>query len=83
MRIGIDLGGTKIEGIVLGPDGAELARERVSTPAGDYRVTLQVVAALVCGDRVLDLFVIIAGRGVGDGGVRCPKKLHVHIAAGV
>ena len=47
MRIGIDLGGTKIEGIVLGPDGAELARERVSTPAGDYRVTLQVVAALV------------------------------------
>jgi fructokinase len=47
MRIGIDLGGTKIEGIVLGPDGAELARERVSTPAGDYRATLQAVAALV------------------------------------
>mgnify|MGYP000467620402 CR=1 FL=1 len=45
--IGFDLGGTKIEGIVLGPDGAELARERVSTPAGDYRATLQVVAALV------------------------------------
>jgi fructokinase len=47
MRIGIDLGGTKIEGIVLGPDGTELARERVPTPAGDYRSTLQAVAALV------------------------------------
>lgn len=49
MRIGIDLGGTKIEGIVLGPDGAELARERVPTPAGDYRATLQAVAVLVAG----------------------------------
>jgi fructokinase len=47
MRIGIDLGGTKIEGIVLGPDGTELARQRVPTPAGDYRSTLQAVAALV------------------------------------
>jgi fructokinase len=49
MRIGIDLGGTKIEGIVLGPDGSELARERVSTPAGDYRATLRAVAVLVAG----------------------------------
>ena len=47
MMIGIDLGGTKIEGIVLRPDGAELARERLSTPSGDYRATLQAVAALV------------------------------------
>jgi fructokinase len=47
LRIGIDLGGTKIEGIVLGPDGAELARERVPTPVGDYRATLQAVAVLV------------------------------------
>jgi fructokinase len=47
MRIGIDLGGSKIEGIVLAPDGTELARERVPTPAGDYRSTLQAVAALV------------------------------------
>jgi fructokinase len=49
MRIGIDLGGTKIEGIVLGPGGAELARERMPTPAGDYRATLQAVAVLVAG----------------------------------
>ena len=36
----IDLGGTKIEGIVLGLDGAELARRRVATPRHDYRATL-------------------------------------------
>ena len=47
MRIGIDLGGTKIEGIVLGDDGRELARDRVATPAGDYNATLNAVADLV------------------------------------
>lgn len=47
MRIGIDLGGTKIEGIALSNDGAELFRERVLTPAGDYRATLQVIYELV------------------------------------
>ncbi|MBX3636769.1 MAG: ROK family protein, partial [Rubrivivax sp.] len=47
-RIGVDLGGTKIEAVVLADDGAEHWRRRVSTPAGDYRATVQAVAALVC-----------------------------------
>ena len=47
MRIGIDLGGTKIEGIVLGSDGVELARERVATPVGDYPGTLTAIRDLV------------------------------------
>ncbi|EJW11625.1 ROK family Glucokinase with ambiguous substrate specificity [Rhodovulum sp. PH10] len=47
MRIGIDLGGTKIEGIALAPDGAERWRKRVPTPAGDYDATLRTIAALV------------------------------------
>jgi fructokinase len=47
MRIGIDLGGTKIEGIVLGADGHELIRERVLTPGGNYRATLTAVHELV------------------------------------
>ncbi|HVV48082.1 MAG TPA: ROK family protein [Polyangia bacterium] len=38
MRIGIDVGGTKIEGILLGDGGRELARERVATPAAYARV---------------------------------------------
>ncbi len=46
MRIGIDLGGTKIEGIALGDDGHELARRRVSTPRDDYEGTLTAIAAL-------------------------------------
>ena len=44
--IGVDLGGTKIEAIVLDPHGASLWRERVATPAGDYGATLDTVAAL-------------------------------------
>ena len=46
-RIGIDLGGTKIEALVLDGRGAELVRERVATPAGDYPATLQALADLV------------------------------------
>ncbi len=45
--IGVDLGGSKIEAIVLDAQGASLWRERVPTPAGDYAATLAAVAALV------------------------------------
>ena len=45
--IGVDLGGTKIEAIVLGADGASRWRERVATPAGDYPATLRAIASLV------------------------------------
>jgi len=47
MLIGIDLGGTKIEGIALSADGEELFRERMPTPAGEYQATLQVISELV------------------------------------
>ena len=47
LRLGIDLGGTKIEGIVLDADGAERCRERIQTPQGDYESTLDAVADLV------------------------------------
>jgi len=46
-RIGVDLGGTKIEAVVLADDGAEHWSERIATPAGDYRATVEAVAALV------------------------------------
>jgi fructokinase len=46
MRIGIDLGGTKIEGIAL--DGtSEVARIRIDTPRNDYDATLAAIARLV------------------------------------
>ncbi len=47
MRIGIDLGGTKIEGIVLDQEGHERARLRTATPAGDYSGTLDAITRLV------------------------------------
>jgi fructokinase len=47
MRIGIDVGGTKIEAIALADDGAELTRRRVDTPQGDYEATLEAIVRLV------------------------------------
>jgi len=47
VRVGVDLGGTKIEAIALGRDGALRARRRVSTPRGDYEASLRAIAALV------------------------------------
>jgi fructokinase len=70
MRIGIDLGGTKIEGLVLDGDGAERARLRVATPAGTYEDT---VAAIV--DLVSDLETRAGARcsvGIGHPGAISP-----------
>ena len=47
IRFGIDLGGTKIEIIALDVTGAELYRNRITTPQGDYRATLNAIAALI------------------------------------
>ncbi|RKQ70688.1 ROK family protein [Oceanibaculum indicum] len=50
MRIGIDLGGTKIEIAALDEaDGAVLARERIATPRGDYDATIAAIRDLVAG----------------------------------
>jgi len=47
MRIGIDLGGTKIEGIAIADDGRELTRLRIPTPKGEYEAVVEALAALV------------------------------------
>ena len=47
MRIGIDVGGTKIEGIALDHRGLELRRVRVPTPRHDYGATLAAIASMV------------------------------------
>lgn len=57
LRIGIDLGGTKIEGGVLDPDGVVVRRLRVPTPGGRYDETLDTIVDVVrqleraCGTR--------------------------------
>jgi len=45
--LGIDLGGTKIEARLLGADGAEVWRERIATPQGDYGAIVAAIAGLV------------------------------------
>ncbi len=46
-RIGIDLGGTKIEGLLLGDNGLECARLRIPTPRCSYPATIEAIANLV------------------------------------
>ncbi|MEQ8807208.1 MAG: ROK family protein [Rhodospirillales bacterium] len=47
MRAGIDLGGTKIEGLVLDRAGTALARRRIAAPQGDYRATVTAIRGLI------------------------------------
>jgi fructokinase len=47
VRVGIDLGGTKIEGIALDDGGRERARHRIAAPRGDYDRTLDAIADVV------------------------------------
>ncbi|HZY03296.1 MAG TPA: ROK family protein [Anaeromyxobacteraceae bacterium] len=49
VRIGVDLGGTKVEAVALDSTGRTLARRRVPTPRHDYAGTLDAVVALVRG----------------------------------
>jgi fructokinase len=67
MRIGIDVGGTKIEGIALGDDGGERARHRVATPTA-YDDVLAAIRALV--ERLE-----AAAGGTGTVGVGTPGFL--------
>lgn len=47
MRIGIDFGGSKIEGIALNADGETLLRHRVATPLAGYGACLRIITGLV------------------------------------
>src|ERR1700748_3564487 len=47
MRIGIDLGGTKIEALAIDKQGVELARHRIDTPRDDYDGTIKAIVGLV------------------------------------
>jgi fructokinase len=47
LRLGIDLGGTKIAGVALAPDGETLAEHRMAAPRHDYAATIEAIAATV------------------------------------
>jgi fructokinase len=67
VRIGIDLGGTKIEAIAIDAAGRECFRRRVATPRGDYKATVESVAGLVFEADKID--------GQGTVGVGIPGAL--------
>jgi fructokinase len=70
MRIGIDLGGTKIEALAIADDGRELARRRVQTPREDYEGTVRAMADLV---RAIEAETSMQGTiGVGIPGAPSP-----------
>jgi len=70
MRIGIDLGGTKIEGIALDSKGQELIRHRILTPSGDYRATLNSIVELV--NTIESSIKCTASIGIGTPGSLSP-----------
>jgi fructokinase len=70
MRIGIDLGGTKIEGIAIDAAGRECIRRRIASPRGDYGQTIEAIVSLV---RSLDAEIGgTSSVGVGIPGVISP-----------
>lgn len=64
MRIGIDLGGTKIEGVVMAADSSVVHRRRIATPGNDYAAQLRAVADLV---TQLEADAVRSGLPVGIG----------------
>ena len=72
-RVGVDLGGTKIEALALSPSGEERVRVRAPTPRGDYEGTLDAIVSLVeaCTDGLAASE--IAGVGVGIPGSLSPR----------
>jgi fructokinase len=68
LRIGIDLGGTKIAGVALGPDGRAVAELRLSAPQGDYEATIRAVGAAVAQLESM-------AKGKGSIGIGMPGSL--------
>jgi fructokinase len=72
-RVGIDLGGTKIEALALSPEGEEYGRRRVPTPRGDYEATLQAAAGLTSALVAAVGRENVAGVGIGIPGSLSPR----------
>ncbi len=71
-RIGVDLGGTKIEAVALDADGRELVRRRIPTPAGGYSETVAAVVELV---RAVEAELSAAGAMAASVGIGIPGAL--------
>ncbi|MFN3629405.1 MAG: ROK family protein [Casimicrobiaceae bacterium] len=71
LRMGIDLGGTKIEGIILAPDGSVCWSARIPTPRGTAAGIVEAIANLVAeGERAVGASCTV---GVGTPGSLSPQ----------
>ena len=70
IRIGVDLGGTKIEAIAMGPTGSVMCRERTATPRGSYVESVDRIGSLV--DALEAKLPVPASVGVGMPGAISP-----------
>ena len=70
MRIGIDLGGTKIETIALDDNGKTCFQERIATPRHDYAATINAISSLV--SKIEDELNCHASVGIGIPGAISP-----------
>ncbi len=68
-RIGIDLGGTKIAGVLVDSQGHELARERCATPSGDYAGTVRALVQIIQRLTAQSGGESVRGVGIGTPGV--------------
>ncbi|BAL26850.1 ROK family protein [Azoarcus sp. KH32C] len=77
-RIGIDLGGTKIELVALDAGGRECLRRRIATPQGNYPATVDTLVGLVHeAEAALDARATV---GIGTPGSRSPLTGHMRNA---
>jgi fructokinase len=70
LRIGIDLGGTKIEGAAINASGSVRIRRRVATPVNQYRATIETIVALI--DAIEREIGVTAPVGIGIPGAVSP-----------
>jgi fructokinase len=72
LRVGVDLGGTKLAGVVLGPAGRSLSEHRAPSPRHDYWATVRAIADMV---RLLEEHAGAEGSiGVGIPGSVAPAS---------
>ena len=71
MRIGIDLGGTKIAGVLLAPDGRVLAEDRIATPSTSEEIIASIAVLVERLERVVG---VSCSVGVGTPGALSPRS---------
>jgi fructokinase len=77
LRVGIDLGGTKIEGVVMDEAGSERPRQRSTTPRNDYEATIAAISAMV-RSLLAEAASVGLRTGAASIGVATPGSLSPH-----